>query len=89
MTKIFLLLMTLLQDHYSSALTLHSMLSIVTMTMVFASLIPPILPHLAAYALIFWAGASLLFYAGTVEYLPATLLAIRADIFYTYFLFFG
>ena len=81
--------MTLLQDHYSTALTLHSMLSITILSMVALSLVPPILPHLAVYVVTFWAGASLLLYVSTAEYLPPLLLAIRADAMYTYFLFFG
>ena len=81
--------MTLLQDHYSTALTLHSMLSIVTLSTIVLALTPPLLPHLVGYMLVFWAGAGLLVYAGTVEYLPPMLLALRADIFYVYFLFLG
>lgn len=65
------------------------MLSIVILSMVALSLAPPILPHLAVYVVTFWAGAGLLFYAGTADHLPALLLAIRADVLYTYFLFFG
>ena len=79
----------LFKDHYGSALTLHSVLSIVTITMLFVSLIPPFIPHLAVYVLIFWTGAGLIFYVGTSEHLPAMLIPIREDIIYIYLLFFG
>lgn len=77
----------MLQDHYSTTLTLHSVLSCVIGAMVILAVAPPLTPHLAAYVLIFWAGAGLLAYVGLSQYLSATLTSIQGDLTYIYFIF--
>lgn len=76
-----------MQDHYSTTLTLHSLLSCVAGSMIILAVAPPLTPHLTIYVFVFWAGASLLLYTSLNPYLSDTLNSLYGDIYFIYSLF--